>query len=349
MRIAIAHSLEGATEVLRRVSMSAPGHNIAWMANNGEDAIEKAVADTPDLLLLDLAIEGLGGAEVTSRIMKEKPCAILIVTSSAAEKAAKVFEAMGNGALDVVDLPVVDGKGRIKGSEELLKKIATIDKLIRRENEPGKGGPWPEGSVPLRSYPLVAIGSSTGGPKVLADILSRLPGQTGAAIVIVQHLDVQFAEGLVDWLSEQTGHKVVLAKPGICPEQNTVSVAGTNDHLILEADCTFQYVPEPRDYPYRPSVDRFFFSIRDYWPGKGVAVLLTGMGRDGAKGLLALRKDGWHTIAQDEKTSVLYGMPKAAAELGAAIDVLPTEEIAGAIRKKITRMKGNEAHGYRRK
>jgi two-component system response regulator WspF len=349
MRIAIAHSSEGTADVLRKAIMSAPSHRIAWMAADGAATLEKAVADGPDLLLMDLSLEGPGGAETTRRIMAESPCAILIVTSSAAEKAAKVFEAMGNGALDVVDMPVVDEKGRLRGAEELIKKIATIEKLIRKENGPGKGGPWPEGSDPIESCPMVAIGSSTGGPKVLAEILSKLPKHLGASMVIVQHLDAQFAEGLVEWLSGQTGFKVTLAKAGAYPEPDTVSVAGTNDHLILEADGTFQYVPEPRDYPYRPSVDRFFFSVRDFWPGKGVAVLLTGMGRDGAKGLLALRKEGWHTIAQDEKTSVVYGMPKAAAELDAAVNVLPVEGIAGAITKEITRMKGTEPYGNRRK
>jgi two-component system, chemotaxis family, response regulator WspF len=349
MRIAIAHSLSDAADVLRRTIMSAPGHEIAWMAKDGTDTVRKSVTDTPDLLFMDLAIEGMGGAEATRLIMQERPCAILIVTSSAAEKAARVFEAMGNGALDVVDIPAVDSNGRLKGSAELLKKITTIEKLIGREDGQGKGRSWPEGSTPMGAYPMVTIGSSTGGPKVLAEILSRLPKGLGASIVIVQHLDVQFAQGLVEWLSEQTGHKVILAEAGSSPEENTVSVAGTNDHLILEADGTFQYVPEPRDYPYRPSVDRFFFSVRDYWPQKGVAVLLTGMGRDGAKGLLALRKEGWHTIAQNEKTSVVYGMPKAAAELGAAVKILPVEEVAGEISKEIARMKGIDKHGYRRK
>jgi two-component system, chemotaxis family, response regulator WspF len=340
MRIAVAHSPGGKVDVLRKAIMSVPGHEIVWVTENGATAVEKSADDTPDLLLMDLDLQGPEGAEATRRIMRQSPCAILIVTSSVSEKAAKAFEIMGNGALDVADMPVIDEKGHLKGAAALLKKIATIEKLIRREKGPGKGGPWPEGVASAAMYPMVAIGSSTGGPKALAEILSHLPKQLGACIVLVQHLDVQFAQGLVEWLSGLTGFRVVLAGAGIRPEKDTVFVAGTNDHLILEADGTFRYVPEPRDYPYRPSVDRFFFSIRDYWPGKGVAVLLTGMGRDGARGLLALHKEGWRTIAQDEKTSVVYGMPKAAVELGAAVDILPIEEVAGAITKEIIRMKG---------
>jgi two-component system response regulator WspF len=108
-------------------------------------------------------------------------------------------------------------------------------------------------------------------------------------------------------------------------------LAGTNDHLVLTANLTLSYTPEPHDYPYRPSVDVFCKSVARYWPGKAVGVLLTGMGKDGAEGLLALRRAGWYTIAQDQASSVVYGMPKAAAELGAAVEVLPLAAIAPAL------------------
>jgi two-component system response regulator WspF len=151
----------------------------------------------------------------------------------------------------------------------------------------------------------------------------------------VQHVDIQFAASLVDWLSGQTNVRVTLAKAGARPEKNTVHVAGTNDHLVIGHDLAFHYVPEPKDCFYRPSVDTFFRSLVRSWPRKGVAVLLTGMGNDGARGLRELRDAGWHTIAQDRDTSVVYGMPKAAAELNAAIEILPIEKIADAILKRI--------------
>jgi len=111
----------------------------------------------------------------------------------------------------------------------------------------------------------------------------------------------------------------------------TVFLAGRNDHLIFTPDLHFAYTTEPGDIPFRPSVDVLFKSVAKLWPSKGVAVLLTGMGRDGAEGLAALRRAGWYTIAQDEATSVVYGMPKAAKELGAAADVLPIGEVGPAI------------------
>jgi len=333
MRIAIAYSLSEASEVLRRVIISHPGYEILWSAKDGIEAVEKSAIDTPDLMLIDLSLPGMDGVETTRLIMKEHPCSILIVTPSSSEKAAQVFEALGHGAVDVIDIPSLNEKGRVKGGDILLKKIATIEKLVQKKGRQDNGASMlNNGGSPL---PMIAIGSSTGGPKALADILSSLPQNLGATIVIVQHLDVQFAEGLAEWLDEQATLKVILAKTGVRPDQNMAFIAGTNDHLILDADCSFNYVPEPRDYPYRPSVDRFFFSARDFWPGKGVAVLLTGMGRDGARGLLALRKAGWHTIAQNEKTSAVYGMPKAASELGAANEILPMEEIAEAIKQRL--------------
>jgi two-component system, chemotaxis family, response regulator WspF len=348
MRIAIAHSLPVEAEVLRGIIESRPGHEIAWTVGTGAEAIRKTGSDTPDLLIIDLVLPDLSGAETTRVIMKSNPCAILLITSSAAANAAQVFEAMGNGALDVVGAPVRDGKGCVTGKDEVLKKISTIEKLIRREDGPGKPPALPRFDYGAASQPLVAIGSSTGGPKALAEILSRFPEGLGISVVVVQHLDVQFAEGLVDWLDDQTRLKVLLAKADMKPERDTVFVAGTNDHLILGPGGVFRYVVEPKDYPYRPSVDRFFLSARDCWSDKGIAVLLTGMGRDGAKGLLALRKGGWHTIAQDEATSVVYGMPKAAAELGAAMEVLSIEKIAGAIIARMSIKEGLRIHGIER-
>ncbi|MFO7600552.1 MAG: chemotaxis protein CheB, partial [Candidatus Desulfacyla sp.] len=124
---------------------------------------------------------------------------------------------------------------------------------------------------------------------------------------------------------------VRLATRGIRPSLSTVFLAGSNDHLILAPDLTLTYTREPSNIPFRPSVDVFFKSVAEHWPLKGVAVLLTGMGRDGAEGLSALRQDGWYTIAQDEATSVVYGMPKAARDLGAAVDILPIDRVAPAI------------------
>lgn len=133
---------------------------------------------------------------------------------------------------------------------------------------------------------------------------------------------------MAEWLSQQSTLPVRLAKEGDRPTPGTALLAATNDHLTLTAADRLGYTPNPRDYVYRPSVDVFFQSVSRLWPGEAVGVLLTGMGRDGAVGLKALRNRGCHTIAQDQASSAVYGMPKAAAAIGAAVEILTLEHIA---------------------
>ncbi len=178
---------------------------------------------------------------------------------------------------------------------------------------------------------LVAIGASVGGPTALATILGGLPETFPAAIVVVQHLGEDLARGMAEWLDEQTPLRVRVTKEGDRPAVGTVGLAATSDHLVLKAPERFGYTPDPYDYVYRPSVDALFESIVKHWRGDAIGVLLTGMGRDGARGLKMLRDGGQYTIAQDERTSVVYGMPKAAVTLDAAVAVLPIEGIAGRL------------------
>jgi two-component system response regulator WspF len=179
--------------------------------------------------------------------------------------------------------------------------------------------------------PLVILGASTGGPQALAEVLSGLPPTLEAGIVIVQHVDAAFAPGLGQWLSEQSHRRVTLVDQRHRPAVGEILLSGTDDHLLVGDDHRLHYSVEPRDSCYRPSVDVFFGSAARNWPRPGVAVLLTGMLRDGAEGLLALRRVGWRTIAQDESSSVVWGMPKAAIEIGAAEQILPLSKIAAAI------------------
>jgi chemotaxis response regulator CheB len=183
--------------------------------------------------------------------------------------------------------------------------------------------------------PLIAIGASTGGPNALVTVLNGIPRDLRAAIVISQHITADFATGLASWLAEMTRRSVRIARNHDAPQAGEVLLAGTNDHLAMISGGTFRYTPDPADTPYRPSVDVLFSSLANCWTKPGVAVLLTGMGRDGAKGMLTLKGKGWHTIAQDESTSVVYGMPAAAAENGSARQILPLRDIGDAIARQI--------------
>lgn len=345
IRIAIVNDLMLAVEAMRRIVLSVPDYEIAWVAKNGAEAVQKCAADTPHVILMDIIMPVMDGVEATRRIMKESPCPILIVSSGPDDKVSKVFEAMGCGALDVVDTPSL-GNDAVsqKNRDALLRKIKITARLHGqfRRTEPKSSGVVNPQAPPGQVPPLIVIGSSTGGPRALVDVLSVLPAAIKAPIVIVQHVDEAFSAGLTNWLNRQTALQVVIAAEGARPEAGKVYLASTNDHLTIGQNLCFAYTQEPRNSAYRPSIDTFFSSVAKYWPTQGGALLLTGMGRDGAQGLAALRQKGWYTVAQDEATSVVYGMPKAAKELNAAVDILPIEDIGKAILRFLDRAFGQK-------
>jgi two-component system, chemotaxis family, response regulator WspF len=330
LKIAIVNDTLMSTEVLRRL-VNSVGHNVVWTAQNGQEAVEQASFVVPDLILMDLVMPVMDGVEATRRIMQQSPCAILLVTASVNRFASKVFEAMGHGALDAINTPTL---GPETDTNRLLGKIAMIAKLIGRR-------------VAVRSTPIVsttppsqlvlphllAIGASTGGPQALATILQAIPAASQVAVVIVQHIDAQFAPGLVDWLNQQSQLPVALGRSGSFVKPGSVTVAGGDHHLVVGRSGALLHRSNRDQNTYCPSVDVFFQSAADHWSGAGTGILLTGMGRDGAMGLKALRDRGWPTIVQDEASSVVYGMPKAAIALGAARQVLSLSDIAAICRK----------------
>lgn len=340
MRIAIVNDMRIAIEALRRVVCSQPENSIAWTAANGEEAVRKCREDTPDVVLMDLLMPGINGAEATRQIMERSPCAILVVTATVAGNFTLVCEALSYGAYDAVATPVMGDKPPSEAGEVLLAKLGHVNKIRSRlgyetrspeSAKPRTNGPAQDNS---KTLPLLALGASTGGPNALRAILSQLPGDFAAAALIAQHISADFAASLTSWLANQCKLEVRTAREGDRPQPGVVLVAGTDDHLIMCHDGSLAYSREPVSNPFRPSVDVLFQSVARYWR-PSVAVLLTGIGRDGAQGMLDLRLAGWHTIAQDEKTSVVYGMPQAAFQLGAACEVLPLDEIAASIQRKL--------------
>ncbi|WP_457354554.1 chemotaxis-specific protein-glutamate methyltransferase CheB [Roseateles sp. P5_D6] len=337
MKIAIVNDLPLAVEALRRVLALKPEHRVVWVAENGAQAVQRCAELRPDLVLMDLLMPVVDGVEATRRIMAETPCAILLVTSNMGANTARVFDAMGHGALDVVDTPTLAGADPHAGAAPLLAKIEIIGKLIG-DSAPARVDAARSAARPRKScpQPLIAIGASAGGPAALATLLHGLPADFPGAVVIVQHVDEQFAAGMAQWLGQHSTLPVRVAAEGDRPTAGVVLLAATNDHLRLVAGGCLAYTPIPREYVYRPSVDVFFHSACALWRGGVVGVLLTGMGRDGALGLKALRDQGHHTIAQDQASCAVYGMPRAAVALGAAVDVLPIDAIASRLRAALS-------------
>ncbi|MFC5473766.1 chemotaxis-specific protein-glutamate methyltransferase CheB [Paraherbaspirillum soli] len=333
MKIGIVNHAVPAVEAMRRTLAQRQEHEIIWIANDGRRAIELCAWRRPDLILMDLAMPLLDGIAATRHIMQHTPCAILIVSANLGADAVAARAAMDCGALDAIDAPAA-----WSGSNDgLLNKIDAIKKLIVQPQSAAVGAipaspaePAQKSETPDSSC-LVAIGASAGGPAALAALLSQLPADFPAAIVVVQHVDAQFAAGMADWLGGQSTLPVRLARDGDRPLPATVLLAGTDSHLYLKQPSQLAYSAQPSSYPYRPSIDVFFQSIAHSWDAKAIGILLTGMGRDGALGLKAMRDKGYYTIAQDRRSSAVYGMPKAAAMLDAAVDVLPLECIAAKL------------------
>jgi two-component system, chemotaxis family, response regulator WspF len=331
MRIGIVNDLAGIAKLLQRIVAMDPDHQVAWIATSGGEAVELCTRDTPDLILMDIVMPVMDGVETTRRIMACTPTAILIVTGSVRMTAQPIFEAMGYGALDAIDSPFL-GSGDVETrAAPLLAKIATISRLVG-DRRPRRRGADAAAPVRVRADDrLIAIGASAGGPAVLATLLRGLPRDFPAAVVIVQHVDEQFAAGMATWLNDVTELPVRVAVEGDRPIVGEVLLAATGDHLTMKSPERMGYTAEPLDYVYRPSVDVFFHSVCRLWRGDVLGVLLTGMGRDGALGLKALRDHGHYTIAQDEASSAVYGMPKAAATIHAAVDILPGGRIAAKL------------------
>ncbi|MFC1524506.1 chemotaxis response regulator protein-glutamate methylesterase [Thermodesulfobacteriota bacterium] len=329
MKIGIANDLTLAIESLKSALIATPEHEIIWIAKDGVETVQRCAEETPDLILMDLIMPKMDGVEATRRIMKSTPCAILIVTASVGINSSKVFEAMGVGALDAVSTPVFgeEGNGNVR---ILLRKINSIGKLIGASNIQPPKTPFRVPSA-KNSHThhdcIVAIGCSTGGPQALANILSLLPADLPASIVVIQHMNQKFTSDLSGWLNSKTKLNVCLLKEGDRPRPGTVLIPSTDKHAILTPNNSIIYTDDKNQNFYHPSVDVFFHSVVQNWKGNCIGILLTGMGKDGAQGLLALRQRGWTTIAQDKSSSVVFGMPKAAIDLEAAEFILPIDSI----------------------
>ena len=336
MRIAIVNDVSMVLVGLHQIIMGQPDMEVAWIAHDGAEAVDKTGKDKPDLILMDLMMPRMSGAEATRQIMEKTPCPILVVTASVTEYVSEVVRAISYGAIDAVATPIISTGKSLEGTQALLYKMKQVSLVsssnIRNMMKQHHLHKAVTGGVRLAEG-IIAIGASSGGPKAVLRVLDDISPDTTAAIVVVQHVDEGFAPRLVDWLNSRQNLPVQRAVAGEKLYAGHVYIAVSKDHLIVNQDQYLEYVSGPQDYPYRPSVDVLMNSIVDHWSLPACGVLLTGMGSDGAKGLLRMREKGCYTVAQDRVSSAVYGMPKAAHELDAAVDILPIDKIGETIQR----------------
>jgi len=314
-----------------------PELEIAGWAANGTDAVRAAARLRPDVITMDLHMPGMDGLEATRRIMQETPTPIVMVTADASpENRQRAFDALDAGALAFVPKPRPGGNGQVSGQElaRTVKSMAQVkvvrrwapERLQRAPAPPVAPRPAPPGRVPA----VVAIGASTGGPQVLQEILTRLPATFPLPVLVVQHIAEGFAQGLVGWLQPQCALPLQLATSGVSLDRPAIYVAPTGQHLVVHGRALL-LTTEPAGERHRPSATVLFQSVARDYGAAAVGVLLSGMGDDGAAGLRDLKRAGGITIAQDEATSVVFGMPAVAIAYGVVDYVLPPAAIAGML------------------
>ena len=337
VRIGIVNHQTDEIVNLTSIIDSSDAHEVVWIAHDLEEAIAQCSRGTVDLILLDLLLPDLTPVTI-KQILQDVDCPVLLVTNSLEENSNLIYEAMDYGAIDVITNPYIQTDTEIDG-RQLLEKMDRISVISGKDcrrmvsyEEPEEDNLLPP-TAPAMFPPVLAIGASTGGPQALTTILQRLPTSFPAAIFIVQHVEASFLEGFAEWLKMRSPLPVTIAQKHQHPLPGHVYLAGAQGHLIVDSVGRLDYDCEPDKRVHRPAIDVLFQSLREHWRRPGCAVLLTGMGRDGATGLKELKQGGWYTIVQNQESSIVYGMPKAAVQNQAARIILPIKEIAKVIRQ----------------
>lgn len=327
---------------LCHVIAAEPDLELIGVAADGGRAVELCTERRPDVITMDMMLPVMTGLEATEQIMGHQPTPILIVSSSVNRgELFRTYDALAAGAVDVLEKPRGDEaegewEARFLAALRLVSRIRVIThpraRLATARRIPASRPASTATSTGRSDCAVVAIGASTGGPGAVAQLLAALPPDVRAPILLVIHIGEAFGSALAEWLDGQSPRRVVHASDGMSLSAGAghVLMAPPGRHLLLR-DGVLRLTEDPPRHSCRPSVDVLFESLALEQGRRTAACLLTGMGRDGARGLLAIRQAGGVTIAQDEQTSVIYGMPREAALLGAAQAILPLSDIAGAL------------------
>ncbi|MFZ5813759.1 MAG: protein-glutamate methylesterase/protein-glutamine glutaminase [Bacillota bacterium] len=338
-------------KILTELLQSDPQITVVGTARDGHDGVEKTAALQPDVVTLDIEMPKLDGYGALREIMARRPTPVVMVSSHTSEGAEATIRALALGAVDFVAKPsgsislnmhitrdeLVAKVKAAAGATPRYRRVAAELPPIRREVKAvtaamAMPAPLEVGILPRR---LVLIGCSTGGPGALHHIIPRLPPDLPAAVLVVQHMPPGFTRSLAQRLDELSAISVKEAEEGDRVRNGRVLLAPGGYHMTVDQEGRIRLNQEPPMHGVRPAVDKTFESVVPIWQDRTVGVILTGMGYDGGKGMVSLKKAGGRTIAEDASTCVVYGMPKVVVELGAADQVLPVQEIADAISRLV--------------
>ncbi len=329
--------------VLRDLLEADPELEVVAEAENGLEAVERCEALRPDVVIMDVQMPVMGGLEAVERIMARCPTPVIILSATVNPgEVQSAFRAVRAGAFEALPKPDASAAPDTYATvaEDLRSRIKLYARVARRRGwasgvpaarRPARGSP-----ISVRPDRLLALAASTGGPRTVQRLLHDLPRPFPCPLVLVQHISLGFTRGFAGWLERETGHSIRVVEGPVHMEPGTVYLAADGTHLGVRAGRAV-----PREGPpvnaCRPSADVLFESVaREYGP-RAVGVVLTGMGRDGAQGALALRRAGGKVLVQDEESSVIYGMPKAAIDVGAATRVVGLDDMAREILEALDR------------
>jgi len=319
-----------------------PEIEVVGEAANGKDGIALCLEHRPDVITMDMMLPLMSGLGATEYVMAQCPTPILIVSSSVNRgELFKTYEALAAGAVDVLEKPTGDEPAGVWDARlrSTVKLVARIRVITHPRGRLATGAPRVASEM-AHALPrsgaarceVVAIGASTGGPGAIVEVLRGLPPTFMLPVLLVLHIGAPFGPAFADWLDGQTERRVLYARDGLATDEigSSVVMAPPDSHLVVH-DGGLRLTHDPERHSCRPSVDVLFESVAVEYGPRAAACLLTGMGRDGASGLLAIRERGGVTIAQNEATCVVYGMPREAVRLGAVDHELPLPEIGPAI------------------
>lgn len=323
------------------------GFEVVGTARDGQQALEAAERLKPDVITLDVEMPVMDGLTMLRRLMQENPLPVVMLSSLTTQQAPATIEALALGAVDVVAKPGGAISLNIdEVAEELISKVRVAatarvrpleDARPRRAPSVRSTSPHPARTKRQLTRQLVIVGSSTGGPKALVELVSSLPGDFGAPVVIVQHMPAGFTASLAARLDKNSSLDVAEAKEGVFPKAGEVWVAPGGFHLRFDKRGRMKFDSSEPHLGVRPAVDLTMESAVDVWGSGVIGVVLTGMGMDGARGARRIKQAGGIVFAQDEASCVVFGMPRAVIEMGQADQVVPLSEMAELLEQTVRR------------